>query len=103
MIKLKDILTEAPITDPRMNNPNPTKGIFALKDRTGNKYTLVAYMKGRFVDYYKVGGWNSTSGVPFDISRLKSTLPKHKIDANKIVKAVESDLKGYKVDFYELL
>ena len=103
MIKLKDILTEAPITDPRMNNPNPTKGIFLLKDRNGVKYTLVAYMKGRFVNYYKISDWDSTSGLPFEIDRLKSKLPKIKIDADKIIKAVESDLKGYKVHFYELL
>ncbi len=90
------------ITDPRMNNPNPTMGIFSIKDRTGNKYTLVASQRGKRVNYYKVLGWEGTSGTPFDISRLRERFPKIKIDAEEIISVLESDLKGYTVHWYEL-
>lgn len=97
---IREEIKEAAITDPRMNNPNPTQGVFSIKDRTGNKYNLVAHIKGKFVNYYKVLGWNKTSGTPFNIDRLNAKLPKHKIDADKIVKVVEDN--GYTVDWYEL-
>jgi hypothetical protein len=101
-MKLTTILNEAR-TNPQMNNPDPSKIIFNIKDRIGNKYTLVAHKskKDRFIHYFKVGGWNKDSGLAFNIDRLKKTLPKHKFDVDKIIKAVENDIKGYTVDFWE--
>ena len=97
---IREEIKESIITDPRMNNPNPTGGVFSIKDQTGNQFNLVVYSKGRYLNYYKILGWDKTSGLPFSIDKLKKELPKHKIDPDKIIKIIENN--GYKVHWYEL-